>query len=321
MNAGEISSVSMIAELNPVSGSGLTPEDIVRAVKDLPCAPKVLPRLKRMLGDANSSLDEIVGLIRLDPGITARVLQTANSVYFSQSVRCSTIEMAVQRVGFAEVYDLVSYAVASQVIIRPLAVYNIEANVMWKNAVACALAAECLALRTGEDMRVAYTIGLLHGLGMVAIDEWALRNAPTLCLTSAGLPREATEQERGFFGFSQAEVGSALLRDWEFPTAMSEPLRWQYTPRASVGHVRMSSLLLAAKWLRSAVCAGRVEGFPALPEPAHLQPLGLNPGVLPGMVADVSARLDEVSSLLDLALPRTMVLGQHRFPVPPSRAA
>ncbi len=311
----------MIAELNPLSGSGLTPEEIVRAVKDLPCAPKVLPRLKRMLGDVNSSLDEIVALIRLDPGIAARVLQVGNSAYFSQGIRCTSIEMAVQRVGFAEAYDLVAYAVASQVIVRPLAVYDLEAEEMWKSAVSCALAAEMLALRTGEDVRVAYTVGLLHGLGMVAIDEWARTQAPTLALANAGLPRESTEAERGYFGFTHAEVGSALLRDWEFSSVMTEPVRWQYAPRASVGHVRMASLLLAAKWLRSAVCATTAAEGPPLPEYGHLQPLGLNPSVLPAMVADVAVRLDEVSSLLDLGLPEASATGRHRFPVPPGRAA
>lgn len=311
----------MIAELNPVSGSGPTPEDIVHAVKDLPCAPKVLPGLKRMLGDMNSSLDEIVELIRLDPGIAARVLQVGNSAYFSQGIRCSSIEMAVQRVGFVEIYDLVSYAVASQVIVRPLAAYDLEADEMWKSAVACALAAECLALRTGEDVRVAYTVGLLHGLGMVAIDEWARAQAPALSLPSGGLPREATEAERRFFGFTHAEVGSTLLREWEFAPMMTEPVRWQYTPRASVGHVRMASLLLAAKWLRSVVCSGPGREPPPLPDHGHLQPLGLSPTVLPAMVADVTARLKEVSSLLDLGIPERAMSGRHRFPVPPGRAA
>ncbi len=310
----------MIAELSSLSGSGLSPEDLIRGVKDLPCAPKVLPRLKRVLGDANASLDEIVGLIRLDPAIAARVLQVAHSAYYSQGLRSLSIEMAVQRIGFAEVYDLVSYAVASQVLIRPLEVYSMEADELWRQSVACALAAECLAARTGEDRQVAYTVGLLHGLGMVVVNAWSREHAPMLRLSTAGLPREATEAERSFFGFTHAEVGSALLRDWEFPLSMSEPVRWQYVPRASVGHVRMASLLLAAKWLRSAACAPTAVP-PPLPDPGHLQPLGLNPAVLPVMVPDVVRRLKEVSSLLDLALPFQAAEGRHRFPVPPGHAA
>src|SRR5688572_2613838 len=64
--------------------SALTPDEIVREVKHLPSAPKVLPRLKQLLSDGNSAMHEIVALVRLDPGIAARVLQVANSAYFSK---------------------------------------------------------------------------------------------------------------------------------------------------------------------------------------------------------------------------------------------
>src|ERR1700712_469992 len=142
---------------------GFSPEDVVREVKNLPSAPKVLPRLKQLLSDTNSAMHEIVALIRLDPGIAARVMQTANSAYFnSKGVRCVTVDEAVQRVGYDEVYELVAYAVASQVLVRPLDVYEIEADALWRSSVACAIAAELIAGRTAQDHNIAYTIGLLH---------------------------------------------------------------------------------------------------------------------------------------------------------------
>ncbi len=289
----------MIADVTVSSLCSFTPEDIIRDVKHLPSAPKVLPRLKQLLQDGNTAIHEIVAMIRLDPGIAARVLQVANSALYSKGTRCLTVEEAVQRVGYDEVYELVAYAVASQVLIRPLEIYGVEADAMWLNAVACAMAAETLANRTKLDRNVAYTIGLLHGVGMVAFNEWSLCYAPRLVLRSAGLPREATEAERATFGFTQAEVGSALLRHWNFPTAMSEPVRWQYAPRASAGHVQMASLLLAAKWLRSSVCVP-AKLCPPLPDPAQLQPIGLSGRALDEMLPEVELRLAEVSSMLDL---------------------
>jgi HD-like signal output (HDOD) protein len=294
----------MIADLSTTPCPTLSPEDIVREVKNLPSAPKVLPRLKQLLSDGNSAMHEIVGLVRLDPGIAARVLQTANSAYFSKGVRCLTVEEAVHRVGYDQVYELVSYAVASQVLVRPLEAYDLEADELWKMSVACALAAEALAERSGQDRNIAYTIGLLHCVGMVAIDEWALRNSRAFSFTSVGYPREATASERAQLGFTQADAGGALLTAWEFPSSMAEPVRWQYTPRASSAHQGMSCLLYAAKWLRSAACTPRVADRPPLPEAVQLQPIGLTPAMLAAMVAPVSRRLIEVSSLLDVAEPR-----------------
>src|SRR3954469_13379741 len=180
----------MISDISIITGAALSPEDIVREVKTLPSAPKVLPGLKRLLSDGNSAMHEIVALIRLDPGIAVRVLQAANSAYFSKGVRCFTVDEAVNRVGYDQIYELVSYAVASQVLVRPLEVYGIEADVLWKMSVAGALSAELIADRTGQDRNIAYTVGLLHCVGMVAIDEWALRNSRSLVLPIGAFPRE-----------------------------------------------------------------------------------------------------------------------------------
>ena len=280
--------------------AGISPEDIVREVKQLPSAPKVMPRLKQLLTDGNSAIHEIVALIRLDAGIAARVLQTANRAYFnSQGARCVTVDEAVQRVGYDRVYELVAYAVASQVLVRPLEVYDIDADALWRSSVACAIAAEQVAARTGQDHNIAYTIGLLHRVGMVAIDEWALRHAAGLKFRATPLPRETTDAERASLGFTHADVGGCLLKHWNFPTAMSEPVRWQYQPQASLSQGKMASLLLAAKWLRTAACADALT-HPPLPEASQLKLIALSPEELQGMLPDVELQLEEVSSLLEV---------------------
>lgn len=287
--------------LTGITSNAITPEQVVRELKHLPSAPKVLPRLKRLLSDGNSSMTEIVELIRLDPGISARVLQTANSAFYSKGSRCFNVDDAVNRVGYDQVYELVAYAVASQVLIRPLDAYQIDADQMWFSSVACGLAAEMLAGITGEERDIAYTVGLLHGVGMLAIDDWVLHHHPGTRLANAGLPREACEAERALLGFTQNEVGAALLRHWDFPASMAEPVRWQYFPRSTVGFQRMACLLHAAKWVRSVVCAPNRAAAPAPLDPWLLQPLRVNSDRLEQVVLDVQNQIANISSRLDTA--------------------
>ena len=297
--------IPMIADCSTSAVSAVTPDEVARSVKHVPSAPKVLPRLKQMLSDGNSAVHDIVALIRLDLGISARVLQVANSAYYSQGTRCFTVEEAVARVGYDQVYDLVAYAVASQVLVRPLVAYAIEADELWKQSVACALSAEAIAQYTGQDRNVAYTNGLLHAVGLVAIDEWERRGAHRRILANVGFPRETSEAERELLGFTNAEAGAALLRIWDFPREMVEPVRWQYAPNSSAGHARMASLLQAAKWLRSTVCAGG--GAPPAPLEAHqLDPLSLSPRILTAMAFSIEMRMAEISSLLEVDDPRRL---------------
>ncbi len=276
----------------------VSPADIVQTLQHLPSAPKVLPRLTQLLNDGNSSINDIVSLIRLDPGIAARVLQVANSVYYGKGARVCSVEESVLRLGYDQVYQMVSYASASQVLIRPLAVYGTEAEDLWKQAVACALAAETLAGIVGEDRNVAYTAGLLHGVGMVAINEWAMQRQPVLMFTFKGLPFEYVESERALIGFTQADVGAELLELWDFPTAMCSPVRWQYSPHGSPGHVRMAALLHAAKWIRSTVCTD--DDPPQMPDSYAIQPLRLGPIQLRRIVGEVRLRLIAVRHLLEI---------------------
>jgi len=279
----------------------LTPDEVVRQLRHLPSAPRVLPRLKNLLVDPNSPMSEVVGLIRLDPGIAARVLQIGNSAYYSHGTRCYTVDEAVHRVGFDQVFELVANAVASQVLVRPLGCYGLDADELWRLSVACALAAEQLAARIELDRDVAYTIGLLHGVGLVAIDEWAFHQQQALRFQPGPLPLETCEQERNALGFHNAEAGAALLRFWDFPAVMSEPVRWQYLPRGTAAHFQHACLLHVAKWIRSAVCAGAAPK--ALPDPAVLRGLRLPASELGAMTEAVTSRLEAVNSMLDAGLP------------------
>jgi HD-like signal output (HDOD) protein len=277
-------------------GGKLSPEQIVQGAKNLPSAPKVLPQLKRLLVDSNSSMENIVKLIRLDASIAARVLQVGNSAYFSSGLHCQTVDEAVNRVGYALIYNVVSYAVASQVLVRPLEVYSIAADEFWKQSVACALSAERLAAITGDDVGTAYTLGLLHRIGMAVINEWALRERPQLRMKCDSFPDEFALGERKILGCTQSEVGAERLRLWQFAADITEPLIGQSSSENAATRPRMTNLLYAARWIRATVC---VESSPPPPLAADLlASLPITHDQLDAVASDVRTRLQSISTLL-----------------------
>jgi HD-like signal output (HDOD) protein len=212
-------------------------------------------------------------------------------------MRCYTVDEAVNRVGYDQVYELVANAVASQVLVRPLVTYGVEADQLWHMSIACALAAEALAERNHIDCDIAYTVGLLHGVGLVAIDEWAFRQHPDLRFSGGELPLETCEVERATLGFHNAEAGASLLRLWEFPAVMSEPVRWQYLPRGTAAHFQLAAVLHVAKWIRTRVC--QTAHAPRKPEAGLLRALNLSPEQLEAQAESVHDRMDQVRSLLE----------------------
>lgn len=267
----------------------MTAEDVIRDLRQLPSTPKILPKLLEILRDDQASMGDVVSLIKIDPGMAARVLQIGNSAYYSPShaARCPTMEDAVYRVGLVKVYELVAYAATAQLLMRPLRSYRLEAEAVWQSSVTCALAAERLGRHVDVDFNTAYTAGLLHAVGIVAVDTWAATQESPIYFLNAQLPNETTESEKSLLGFHNAAVAGTLLKTWAFPASILEPIRWQYAPTLAGPHKKMAALIHTAKWLRDAVHVAAEQPLPPAPEPAILGLLQLEP-------ADLEASLDEV---------------------------
>lgn len=235
-----------------------TPERLVAAMGQLPAIAQVLARLQRLLSDTNSSLDDVTALIRLDAAMSTRVVQISNSAWFKRGSACQTIDEAVNRVGFREIFHLVSVVASRSMIAQPLVAYKRDAHATWRESLACAFAAELLASRLGEDTAVAYTSGLLHGIGRLAINKCLTTTGDAgRTLVDGGFPSDFSGSELALFGFTQADVGALMLQKWTFAADNVQPVRHQYDPLAAEEpHDRMSAILYAARFLRTAVCQG-----------------------------------------------------------------
>jgi HD-like signal output (HDOD) protein len=275
------------------------PDDLIRDLGHLPSSPAVLPQLMSLLNDPATSLDVVVDLIVLDAGIAARLLQVANSAYYGRGTRCEAIGEAVYRIGFLRTYELVSFAVASRLLLRPLATYGISAEELWRRSVASAIAAELLANRCDLNTNLAYTAGLFHGIGLVAIDTWTRNRESPTRIRSVGYPMETTTDEISELGFTNAAAAASVLRSWKFPEALVESIRWQFKPSAAApNNQSIACVLSAAKWLRDAVVLSSGQALPRLPDAWILQSLGQTSADLESLIDDTRRAFDKATFLL-----------------------
>lgn len=229
-----------------------TAENLVSAMRQLPPTARVLARLQKLLSDPNSGLDDVAELIRLDASLTTRVIQISNSVWFGRGLPCRTIEDAVNRVGFREIYRLVAVFASGALVAGPLKCYSRTADIIWDEAVSCGVACELIAEMLNEDAALAYTAGLLHLIGRSPIDFFIQNTEPTKLFIDEGFPREFTGEEFATLGYNQAEVGACMLVKWDFSPTIVEPIRRQYDPlEADEPHDRMAAILFGGRMLRS----------------------------------------------------------------------
>ena len=270
-----------------------TPERIVEGFGPLMPVAHMLARLQRLLADPESGLEDISELIRLDFALASRVVQISNSAWFGGSTPCRTILDAVSRVGFKEVYHLVSIIASNAVVARRLVAYRQDPETLWRESVACADAAEILADRLGEDTGAAYMSGLLHAIGRVPVDHYLVTSHQgAKPLTNEGFPGDFSGGEFALLGFSQADVGAVMLKKWEFAKATIEPVQWQYDPlNAPEPNDRAAAIIYGARLLRTAVC--QTEPIAETANDAEIfTMLRLNRDELMGIVPELQERLD-----------------------------
>lgn len=234
-------------------------EEILVKADELSPAPQILPQLLNLLNDMDSDPFEIVGLIRMDAPLTARVLKLSNSAYYGMSTQSASIEEAVNRIGFTEVYKLVAVICSSEFLSGSLDSLYIEPGKLWEHSLACAFIMEAMAREKDESETTAYTIGLLHAMGKTLINSFVdgVYKHVFELVESDQVP--LIEAEHEVLGFNHADLGAALLAKWKFPAEITEPIELQYRPLASVRYPKLTAMTHLANGVAAGIgaAAGR----------------------------------------------------------------
>lgn len=278
--------------------------DILRVGQQLPASPRIFSRLATVLKDLNTGVDQVVGLVKMDPGLSAQVIRLSNSVLFGFSEPSASLEESINRIGFREVYRLVGVAATNQLFPKELALYAVRGDLVWENSLASALAMERLARKQGaEDEQAAYTIGLLRSAGKVLFTRLAaqpgVRIAP---YPGADVEPHLGDWERGLFGMDNPEAAAELMEHWKFDPTIRQAIRHHYDPLVAEDAPREAALLNCAGWVVHQL-GKSLPGEAAYwrREPAKLERAAISADAVDAIVEEVKTELDVLKSAVSLA--------------------
>ncbi|MFT6418600.1 MULTISPECIES: HDOD domain-containing protein [unclassified Colwellia] len=182
-------------------------------------------RIKELIDDDNSTIDDIADVIILDPALAGTILKLANSSLFSYPGKIDTISKAVLVLGITEVYNLVIAFFTSRAF-KALDVEQDYLDDFWCKSVDCALIVKYLGvnLRIPNAERL-FLIGLLHNLGELVVQQIAPEKAVVANkFTATELP---WDKQKKTLGFTYADCAAELLKQWQLPFSIIEPIRNQ----------------------------------------------------------------------------------------------
>jgi putative nucleotidyltransferase with HDIG domain len=221
---------------------------ILSAIDEVPSLPSVVIQLRQYLNDPNVNFDQLSRVLQHDPGLTANILQLANSAYFGWSRSIKSVREAITRLGTDRVFQMVLCMSVAPLVRKPINGYDMDSNGLWEHSIATAICAEQLAeaLKMG-DLNEAFTSGLLHDLGKIVLGTFVeVDDAPIKDIVRAGT-LSFNEAEQQVLGIDHAEAAGVLLRSWNLPDEVVASARWHHEPAsAQKEHRRLTDLVHVA---------------------------------------------------------------------------
>lgn len=234
---------------------------LTRRIAALPALPQALADAQRVLRDEDSSGRACADALGRDPALAAQVLRLANAASYGRAGRIADLHDAVLLLGRQKLGTVLG---AAAVVGRfdAAACPGFDLTGFWRQALACAIAAQALAVELGVDDGLAFTTGLLHDLGRLVL-AMQLPAATAEVLALARLhdqPLHAVERE--LLGIDHAEVGALLAQHWSFPPALVAAIAGHHGPGTATalsGQPSLGELLQVADAVAHALDLHRAE--------------------------------------------------------------
>lgn len=272
--------------------------NILAKVKSFPSMPKAAAKLLKLLDNPDATAAQIEQILRYDAGLTANLLKLTNSVYFGLPCKVGSVTQAVVLLGWKKLIQLVMASCVNAVMGKPVSGYDLPAGELWRHSIAVSVAAEGLAkeLKVSASEEI-FTAALLHDVGKLVLGGFVKEDLEKIeTEASRGISFEVAEHM--VLGTDHTEVGAQILKNWSFPPALVNAVRWHHDPDSAgktdtlVDIVHVANILC----LMIGIGVGR-EGLCYKPSPLATKRLGLRTNDLE-MVA--SRTLQYVDDLCDV---------------------
>jgi len=207
---------------------------LVLSLKSIPSPPALYHELQSELQSEDVSLKKIADIIAKDAGMTAKILQLANSAFMGARFNVSNPTQAITLIGTELVRALVlSVHVFSQ-FKDPS---SVDCGILWEHGIAVS----CLAQRIAVSEKCAKnvvdecsTAGILHEIGKLVLLAEMPRPHAELLASLSNAPVNLLSAERERFGCTHAELGAYLMSIWGLPHPLIHAVAFHDSPAESV---------------------------------------------------------------------------------------
>lgn len=209
-------------------GIKITQRSLNRAIEGIKPPSSIIRRLLSILQLDDPQTFEIESCVAEDPKLAIEVLRCANTADSGAHLRIDSIVDAVSFLGHARLCRIGLQYSFAELASKDLLSYGRSADYFYRKSVVCAIAMDYLLNERTTKGSNAYTIGLLHAVGELVIDEHLRRFGLEESVFRGASLRPLSLKEDTLLGVNQAKLAGDLLRGWGFDEAIVKPIEGQF---------------------------------------------------------------------------------------------
>lgn len=219
----------------------IMPDELQRrlhACDEIGALSPAIDNVVKLTGHSACSVHQLGSAIKQDQGLALKVLKLANSVAYRRGMPVSSIDLAVQRIGVAQIRQMVLSIGVIDRLSASMRSVRLDARKFWEHSIGCGLiAAEITRCRGGstEDVDTAFTMSLLHDTGRAVLAEQLGEVYENVLGTAERLKVPVEQAESRMLGVNHAEVMQDLLQRWKFGQHLAVPIAKHHL---SIGRMR-----------------------------------------------------------------------------------
>ncbi|WP_311221117.1 MULTISPECIES: HDOD domain-containing protein [unclassified Acidovorax] len=211
----------------------------------LPSLPKAVALLMTELASAEPDLRRVNQLFGTDPAMAARLLQEANSPAFGAQGQVAGIPEALALLGLRQLRTLVASAPLGT---TSRSVPGVNLQQFWRYSLRTAKLARSLAGLVHQSPLAAYTAGLLHGVGELALHLADPERAQSINTLIAPLELRRARLEQRLMGYSYAHISAGMARRWQLPPTVVDALQHHCAPFDNGVYEPLAGVLHLSAW-------------------------------------------------------------------------
>jgi len=272
----------------------------------LPSPPGIAEKILALAEDPSSSINDFAEVVRVDPALTSRLLQLANSPVYGLPREIYDVRHAITVLGLeATLSNALSIALVAS--IKEQQQDGLDYQLFWRRALAGASANRLLARHVRAPVAEHFFMAaLLQDIGMVALATLE----PDLYLGLGKRQadhRAVSAEEEALHGADHAVAGAWLIDRWNLPSRYVEAVLASHSGgQGSIGgeNEQLAGCTAASGPIADIIYSNNLEAGVRRALGAGVEMTQLTPAALSALLVRLVAELKELGGLFDLDLGR-----------------